>query len=491
MRSVARPVRARRVLGFGAVSLALAITTACGGSALDPKEVRAANEAISGNSGGSGGAVVDPGTGPVVDPGSGEVVDPGAGGGGSGEGGNGGGGNGGGGTPGAPGGGAAPLPGVKAASCAGFKNGPGMTDKVIKIGNSSDISGPVPGLFEGAQTATKAYVAYFNRTSSICGRKLELTTLDSKTDAGADQQSYTKLCDSVFAAVGSMSAFDSGGASTADKCGLPDIRSASVTATRNNCSTCFAAQPTGNNEHSNAVPDYFVKNYKEASQKGAFLALSVGAAAENATAQKKVSEQRGMKFLYDARIDVAEFNYGPYVQAMKSKGVEWVQFLGAYQQSVRLAQAMQSADFKPQVLLYDPSVYDDNFLKTGGSAVEGAFMYINFTPLNESQPELNLYKQWLQQVSPGAKPTFFGAFSWSAAKMFVEKAQALGGKLTRASLVSSLKGISDWTGGGMHGPMDVGGKHNPSCIRFMRVKGGKFVPEGGTKYMCNGSSRAR
>ena len=46
-------------------------------------------------------------------------------------------------------------------------------------------------------------------------RKLKLITYDSRTDASADQQAYTKACDEVFAMVGSMSAFDSGGASTA------------------------------------------------------------------------------------------------------------------------------------------------------------------------------------------------------------------------------------------------------------------------------------
>jgi len=483
VRSVSGSDRARRLLGVGAVALALLVPTACGGSAISPKEALKANEAILGNSGGSGnGNVDDPG---VTNPGDGTPVDPGA--------------TTGPNVPGSTGGpgggpttGSQPIPGgPQAGSCAGFKNSKGITDKVIKIGNSSDISGPVPGLFTAAQQATKAYVAYFNATSSICGRKLELTNLDSKTDAGADQQSYTKLCESVFAAVGSMSAFDSGGAATAQKCGLPDMRTASVTATRNACTTCFGAQATGPHEFSNAVPDFFVKNYHAASQKAAFLYLDAGASAENAKYQQKVEEQRGMKFLYTSGIPVEAFNYGPYVQQMKSKGVQWVQFIGAYQQSVRLAQAMQSNDFHPQVRLYDPSVYDQNFLKTGGSAIEGAFMFINFTPLEESQPELNLYKKWLGQVAPGAQPTFFGEFAWSAAKLFVQNAITLGGKLNRATLAASFKPVHKWTGGGMHGPMDVGGKHSPSCIRFLQVKGGKFVPLGPTTYTCHGSSVGR
>ncbi|NHA00206.1 hypothetical protein G5V59_08905 [Nocardioides sp. W3-2-3] len=61
--------------------------------------------------------------------------------------------------------------GVKAGSCTGFKNQKGITDKTITLANISDISGPVPGIFESAQQATQAYVKYFNSTGSICGRK--------------------------------------------------------------------------------------------------------------------------------------------------------------------------------------------------------------------------------------------------------------------------------------------------------------------------------
>jgi ABC-type branched-subunit amino acid transport system substrate-binding protein len=488
-----------KLFGVCLVALALLVTTACGGSAISAEKALKANQDVLGQAAGTSGDTTgtagdtgttgdtpattgDPGT-AVSAPGA-AATTPATGG----TGGTGGKGKG----KGKGGGSTTPVAiGIKPGSCAGFKNQTGITDSTITIGNSSDISGPVPGLFSAAQQATKAYVAYFNATSNICGRKLSLTNLDSRTDAGADQQSYQKLCDQTFAAVGSMSAFDSGGAATAQACGLPDIRTAAVTATRNACTTCFGAQATGPYEFSNEVPDFMVKNHHDASQAAAFLYLNAGAAAENAKTQQAIETQRGMKFLYSAGIDVAEFNYGPYVQQMKSKGVKWVQFLGGYQQAVRLAQAMQSGGFKPDIYMLDPTAYDAGYVKTGGSAVDGTVVFINFTPFEESQPELNLYKKWLQQVAPGAAPTFFGEFAWSAAKLFVEQAIALGGQLTRASLVSRVSGINNWTGGGMHGPMMVGSKHSPSCVRFLQLSGGKWSPYGGNQYVCAGYSRAQ
>ena len=356
------------------------------------------------------------------------------------------------------------------------------------IGNSSDISGPVPGLFEAAQDATRAYVAYFNSSSDICGRKLKLNLYDSRTDAAADQQSYTKGCSEVFAMVGSNSAFDSGGAGTAQGCGLPDIRAAAVTNERSACTTCFGAQSTNTGEHQNIVADYILKNYGSAGQHAAFLYINAGAAAQNAPVQASAMTKRGMHFDVVQGIDIAEFNYAPYVQQLKDKSVEVVFWTGAYQQSVRLRQTMQQQGYTPKLYMRDPTDYIPDYVESGGSAVDGTVVFTNFTPFEEASknPETALYLTWLRQVKPGADPTFFGVFAWSAARLFVEKATGLGGKLTRASLVSALKSTTKWTGNGIHSPQNVGAKHTGDCWRFIQLKSGKWSSVGGTAYQCHG-----
>jgi len=203
-----------------------------------------------------------------------------------------------------------------------------------------------------------------------------------------------------------------------------------------------------------------------------------------------VGKKRGMNWIYVSGIDVAEFNYGPYVQQLKSKGVRFVQFVGAPIQSSRLAQAMQQAAYKPDVFMLDASNYDQALIAQAGQAAEGIKLFINFTPLEESQTELNLYKRWLANTVPGAKPGFYGLFAWSAAKLFVEKSIALGGNLNRANLTKAIAATHAWTANGMTAPMDVGGKTPPGCLRWLQVKGGKFVPYGSTRYACGSYSKA-
>ena len=198
-----------------------------------------------------------------------------------------------------------------------------------------------------------------------------------------------------------------------------------------------------------------------------------------------------MQVVYTAGIDVAEFNYAPYVQEMRDHGVRWVEFLGAGQQAVRLARAMRQQELRPDVFLLDATGYDASFVADGGADVDGTTVFVNFTPFEErsANPELDLYLRWLQQVHPGAQPTYTGLFAWSAARHFTEQAIALGGRLTRARLVDRLARVDDWTDHGLHAPQHVGGKDVGGCWRFLRLEDGSWRPEGGTAYRCAGITR--
>jgi len=70
----------------------------------------------------------------------------------------------------------------------------GITSKSVTVGNVSTISGPVPGLFEGASTGVKAYFDMVNSEGGVDGRKL---LVDAKDDAFSGQQNMTETQDAV------------------------------------------------------------------------------------------------------------------------------------------------------------------------------------------------------------------------------------------------------------------------------------------------------
>jgi ABC-type branched-subunit amino acid transport system substrate-binding protein len=461
-----------------ATAAALLTVAACG-SQLDPETVAKVN----GNAPNGVAASADPGGQTTTDPGTSTGTDPGA-------------------STGDPGTGsgdaggpvANPAGGEHAASgdgpkvsCAGFKNQTGITNDKIVIANASDISGPVPGIFESAQEATRAYVKYFNSTSDICGRKLEVLSLDTRADAGADQQAYTKACDEAFAAVGSMSAFDSGGAAAAQSCGLPDMRSTIVNPERQHCSTCFATQAVSTNLVPQAMASWFVKHYKEATQHVALLYINAGAAPVNVKSQAKGWGHAGWKVDYLQGIDVSEFNFAPYVQQMKDKGIKMVSYTGPYQNTVKLQNAMKQQNFKPEVFVQDQTIYDRQYVAQAGSVGENTFAY-STTDLfeNTSNKEMQLYLSWLQQVKPGAIPNYFGLYAWSATRLFVEQALALGGKLDRKSLVGRFNQVKNWTGNGIHAPQQVAAGTTANCQSVFQLRSGTWRRVSPGSYMCAG-----
>ena len=77
-------------------------------------------------------------------------------------------------------------------------------------------------------------------------------------------------------------------------------------------------------------------------------------------------------------------------------------------------------------------------------------------------------------MKPGTQPGFFGLFAWSAARLFVERATALGGRLTRDALIQDLRTVQDWTANGLHSTQQVGPKHTGDCWRFLQLQGGQW-----------------
>ncbi len=378
--------------------------------------------------------------------------------------------------------------GRRARGCTQLPKQPGITAHTITLANVSDLSGPVPGIFASARDATRAFAAYFNATSDLCGRKLEVLSIDSRTDAGADQQGYAQACEKAFAAVGSMSAFDAGGAATAERCGLPDLRSSSVTPERAHCATCFGAQGVAVNLIPNSVPDFFVKRYPAAVRKAAMLTLDAQAATVNADSAVAGWSKRGFRFVYRASIDVAEFNYAPYVQQLEKRGVRCVRFFGDAFHAVRLAQAMKQQGYRPDLFIEDEAAYDPAYVQQGGDAVEGTYVFLNIVPFEQASTsaELRRYETWLQQVAPGATPDFFGVYAWSAARLFVTEAASLGSRLTRARLVQRLRQVRDWTSQGLHAPQAVGAKRTSQCFLVLRLEHGRWVQKSPGRYLCDG-----
>lgn len=373
--------------------------------------------------------------------------------------------------------------GVHAGSCAGFRNQAGITDSTITIANVADLSGPVPGLFKSAQAAVTAYVAYFNATSSVCGRKLKLVSLDSGTSESGDQQADTSACGEAFAMVGSLGAFDAGGVSATESCGIPDLRTLTTEPARYHSAYSYGVYSTAVPEIT-SVPFRYAKTLGDAYKSAAFVYLNAGAAIIQAQSFMKALRSLGYDIKDQIAIDVTSVpNYSGYATELKSDGIKYVEYTGAYQYAQKLKEAFEQQDYHP-IFMLDPVAYDAGFV-AAGSEMDGTYVFVPGPLFQEADrnPELQTYIDWLQRTSGGA-PTFFGVYAWCAAALFTQLAVELGGRLTRSSLLTAIRGVHNYTNHGMVPPQDPGGKHTTRCASVVQLEDGKWVRRTPYPYTC-------
>jgi hypothetical protein len=151
------------------------------------------------------------------------------------------------------------------------------------------------------------------------------------------------------------------------------------------------------------------------------------------------------------------------------------------------------------VKIWDCSLacYDTNFLKLGGSAVEGQYAETFFVPLEEAKT-VPVEAAYVNAVGGLSNASGFGAQAWIAALFFqavVQKIVAAGGNnsLTRAAFLQTATTFHNFTASGMTGPTDIGGKNPGGCFDLLQVKNGKWTrvyPSKTATFDCNPANLA-
>ena len=117
-----------------------------------------------------------------------------------------------------------PVPGDRSSAAgAAAPPTPGITAKTVTVGSISDISSPVPGLFEGAKIGTEAYFAYINSQGGVNGRKLVLDAQDSAFSSGTVANETQSIAKNDFAIVGGFSLLDGAEQPIIDANKLPTV----------------------------------------------------------------------------------------------------------------------------------------------------------------------------------------------------------------------------------------------------------------------------
>ena len=362
----------------------------------------------------------------------------------------------------------------------------GVTANSITLTVASDISGVQPGLFKATHQAMSAWRAMVNSQGGLFGREVRLDLRDTQARDTENQAVVQEACTDSFALVGSMSAFDGGGAKVGEQCGIPDVSAITVNAARQLASNVYPAFPQRPDRLAIGTANYIKSIAPEVLDHAAMIYLNAGVTRANAQQRAQGYESVGFKFRF-YEVQVLEANYGPLVEDLQRDGIEYVNMVANYQSIQKLLQAMDQADWYPKVRDFDSVAYSPNFMTVGPPA-NGSLVFLTTATSEEasSNPEMQLYTQWLNRVAPGAKPDFFGFYAWSAGRLFAKVHADVGAKITRKAFMEAIRKVHSWTSNGLHVSHDIGSKLISPCFLYLEIKSEKFVrkhPSSG--FECN------
>ena len=370
----------------------------------------------------------------------------------------------------------------------------GITSNSVTVGNISILSGPVPGLFQGAPYGVEAYFDYINSKGGVNGRQLKVDSYDDAFSGQSNESETTTAVGKDFALVGNFSLFDSYGCKVL--AANPAVADVSVTLDpgTNALPTDFSAQPL-----SQGAPEgpyiYLKKKYPKAIKSVGNLVSNTATAIANWQGKEAVMEHLGYHISYVRDISPVETDFTTDVINMRNDHVQFVYLTDLdWQVAAGLVQAMNQQNFHPQVLFSAGPAYADQYIAAAGgpSATNGLWLGQGTSLyLGEDAkviPAVSTFLTWVKKDHPGFTPDLYTLYGWASAQLFVQALQAAGKNPTRGELLSQLQKITSFSASNLIGSSNPAKKLPPNCYIMAKIVNGKYQrvddpPNGG--YRCD------
>ena len=352
----------------------------------------------------------------------------------------------------------------------------GVTATTITLGNVTTLSGPVPGVFEGAVIGTVAAAAYVNSLGGIYGRQLKVSSRDDQFDTGQNRAVTIDLLDKVFAFAGSFSSYDDAAVNEIKSSGIVDA-SVSLSNARRAIANNFSVAP-GHKGWRTGPLNYFKKKFPNSVVKTGAIYYDIPSAKASYDGWKAAAESVGYKITYERGISPTETDFTADVVRMRSSGVKLVYLTALdYKATARLAKAIEQQNFAVDAFVSGGVAYDPNFVTFAGPAANGVYSEQQMSMYNGEDvalPEVNLFNQWVSKIKPGYKPDLFAVYGWGSVRLLADALKANGPKVTRASVNDAIRKLGTYDIHGMIAPANPGTKAPPTCYILVKINNGKF-----------------
>lgn len=370
----------------------------------------------------------------------------------------------------------------------------GVTPTSVTVGNVSIISGPVPGLFEGAPTGVKAYFAYINSKGGVYHRKLLLNSQDDGFSGSANAAETASIIGADFAMVGNFSLFDDYGCKLLAQ--NPAVSDVSVTLDPGTSSlpNDFSVQPL--KVGLGLGPLYWLRHkYPDARTVGTIVSDEATAVAQW-DGEKAGLEHAGYKVQYVDEVNPLQSDFTTDIINMRNQGVN-VLYMTAldWQVAALIMRDAYQQNWHPALIFSGGPVYADQFIKAAGGPSIADGIYITQVQAlylgqdEKSVPAVKTFLTWVHKVNPSWTPDLYTLYGWASAQLFTQALQAAGPDPTRGKVLDALKKITTFDADGLLAPANPAGKVPSSCYVIAKIENGQYkrVYPAKTGFACNSS----
>jgi hypothetical protein len=356
----------------------------------------------------------------------------------------------------------------------------GVTADSIQVSTFSD-PGFVgrPGLNQEMFDTATAFAAWCNEHGGINGREIDLKLRDAKL--GEFQQRIIEACsEGDFAMVGGGAVFDDTGQAERLDCELPNIAGYVVTAVAAEADLTVQPVPNPAGFLPTGDLDYLAAQFPDSLDHVGILTGDIATTVTVASRYREGIETLGWDEVYYAEYPAGGVdNWRPYLEEIESKGVEGLVWVG---EPVNLGKFMDEADglgIEFAWVRTDANHYDNKLIAEAGAAADGAYIRSVFAPFlggaaePGSAPEQ--YTQLIEQYVDGGIQAYLGEQGLSGWLLFATAARDCGAELTRDCMYANAAAQTEWSGGGLHAPIDLSSGSSPDCFDLFVVEGGEFT----------------
>ncbi|WP_019928992.1 ABC transporter substrate-binding protein [Nocardia sp. BMG111209] len=371
----------------------------------------------------------------------------------------------------------------------------GVSASELKVGVFSDIGFTKNPEFSDA---AKVFTSWCNDNGGVAGRRLVVDLHDTKMMEV--RQRMLEACRDDFALVGGGAALDGLGVKDRLSCLLPDFPAQAVMGT-----SVGSDLQVGGGE-SASLPYAPGTGFHRWLLKEAFPAsasavgLINGDSPVTKTMTPKYVEELtagGATVVYNDLYPAAGVpDWTPYAQAIKSKGVKGLIFLGDFASLAKLEDVLTGMNYTLDWIDTNNNAYTSKFIQLAGSSIAAQHNVADIqgtAPLEQADriPAVQQVKDLFAKYAPGADVTYPALRAFVAWTLFAKSASACGDALTRKCVYDNAVGERSWTAGGLQAPVDLArtGAALPKCYNIEQATSGgwkaaDFKPDTGP-FRCD------